>query len=62
MVEVRGNATSQGISAADFLFPQQASGNSWAPHFLDYLFLAFTGATALSPADTYPLSRLRNHS
>ncbi len=28
------------------------------PHFLDYLFVAFTGATALSPADTYPLTRL----
>ncbi len=47
-----------GHQAADFLFPQQVSGNSWVPHFLDYLFLAFTGATALSPADTSPLSRL----
>ena len=44
--------------AADFLFPQQATGEHWAPHFLDYLFVAFTGATALSPADTYPLTRL----
>jgi len=43
--------------AADFLFPQQVDGKSWAPHFLDYLFVAFTGATALSPADTYPLTR-----
>ena len=43
--------------AADFLFPQQAHGTSWAPHFFDYLFLAFTGATALSPADTNPLTR-----
>jgi uncharacterized membrane protein len=47
-----------GHQAADFLFPQQVSGNNWVPHFLDYLFLAFTGATALSPADTLPLSRL----
>jgi uncharacterized membrane protein len=46
-----------GHHAADFLFPQQADGKSWAPYFLDYLFLAFTGATALSPADTYPLTR-----
>lgn len=48
-----------GHQAADFMFPQQVNGNdgSWAPHFLDYLFLAFTGATALSPADTLPLSR-----
>jgi hypothetical protein len=45
--------------AADFMFPQQADGNTrrWAPHFLDYLFVAFTTATALSPTDTYPLSR-----
>ena len=47
-----------GYRAADFLFPQQASGEHWAPHFLDYLYLAFTCATALSPADTYPLTRL----
>jgi uncharacterized membrane protein len=47
-----------GHHAADFLFPQQATGEHWAPHFLDYLFVAFTGATALSPADTYPLTRL----
>ncbi len=48
-----------GHQAADFMFPQQANGNdgSWAPHFLDYLFLAFTGSTALSPADTFPLTR-----
>ena len=46
-----------GDHAADFLFPQQANGTSWAPHFLDYLFVAFTGATALSPTDTYPLTR-----
>ena len=45
-----------GHRAADFLFPQQAAGEHWAPHFLDYLFLAFTGATALSPADTNPLT------
>jgi len=49
----------QGHQAADFMFPQQVNGNdgSWAPHFVDYLFVAFTGATALSPADTYPLTR-----
>ena len=45
--------------AADFMFPQQADGNTavWVPLFVDYLFLAFTGATALSPADTFPLTR-----
>jgi uncharacterized membrane protein len=47
-----------GHQAADFQFQQQANGKSWAPQFFDYLFLAFTGATALSPADTNPLTRL----
>ena len=49
----------KGHQAADFMFPQQVNRNdgSWAPYFLDYLFLAFTGATALSPADTFPLTR-----
>ncbi|HEX6478835.1 MAG TPA: hypothetical protein VF043_08310 [Ktedonobacteraceae bacterium] len=53
-----------GQQPGDFLFPQQANdfpqpanGKRWMPHFLDYLFVAFTGATALSPADTYPLTR-----
>jgi hypothetical protein len=45
-----------GHRAADFLFPQQAKDEHWAPHFLDYLFVAFTGVTALSPPDTYPLT------
>jgi hypothetical protein len=46
---------------ADFLFTQQtvpqleASGR-FVPGFIDYLFLAFTNATAFSPADTYPLT------
>ncbi|HET8841400.1 MAG TPA: hypothetical protein VFN35_08020, partial [Ktedonobacteraceae bacterium] len=42
----------------DFMFPQQTDGNSgkWAPDFFDYLFVAFTGATAFSPTDTYPLT------
>jgi hypothetical protein len=44
--------------AADFLFPQQIGGNveNWAPYFFDYLYVAFTGATAFSPTDTMPLS------
>jgi len=48
-----------GHKAADFQFPQQSAGNpsGWAPGFVDYLFLAFCFATALSPADTPPLSR-----
>ncbi len=48
-----------GHEAADFQFPQQQGGNTdgWRPGFVDYLFLAFCTATALSPADTLPLSR-----
>ena len=48
-----------GHQAADFMFPQQANGNKtgWVPEFVDYLFVAFTDATALSPADTFPLTR-----
>jgi hypothetical protein len=50
-----------GHRAVDLLFPQQAQEKNlyeaWAPHFLDYLFVSFTTATALSPTDTMPLSR-----
>lgn len=47
-----------GHQAADFMFPQQVDGKSWAPDFLDYLFVAFTAATAFSPTDTFPLTKL----
>jgi hypothetical protein len=49
-----------------FLFPQMtmsselkaaAGEEDWTPHFIDYLFLAFTTSTAFSPTDTPPLSR-----
>lgn len=48
---------------ADFLFPQMTLEPEirerirWKPMFIDYLFLAFTNATAFSPADTFPLTR-----
>ncbi len=42
--------------AKDFMFPQQVNGASWAPDFFDYLFVAFTNATAFSPTDTSPLT------
>lgn len=48
---------------SDFLFTQQqaamteaAQFANWSPGFVDYLFLAFTNATAFSPADTFPLT------
>jgi uncharacterized membrane protein len=43
----------------DFLFPQQSLDGmprAWAPTFLDYLYLAYTNATAFSPTDAMPLS------
>ena len=45
--------------ATDFLFPQYTPGNksNWKPQFFDYLFLAFNSSTALSPADTLPLTK-----
>jgi uncharacterized membrane protein len=45
----------------DFVFPQMTStdlaGMDWEPRFVDYLYLAFTNATAFSPTDTMPFSR-----
>ena len=45
----------------DLLFPQmQQQGiapSDWEPQYPDYLFVAFTNATAFSPTDTMPLSR-----
>jgi uncharacterized membrane protein len=45
----------------DFLFPQmtmpEMAHRDWEPHFMDYLYLSFTNATAFSPTDTMPLSR-----
>jgi hypothetical protein len=45
---------------SDFIFIQQQSDwpqfRDWQPGFIDYLFLAFTNATAFSPADTFPLT------
>ena len=45
---------------ADFVFPQPVRkadlDPNWRPNFLDYLFLAFSTATAFSPTDTPPLT------
>jgi hypothetical protein len=47
-------------SEPDFLFPQMttpaAAPPNWTPRFLDYLYVAFTNATAFSPTDTMPLT------
>jgi hypothetical protein len=45
---------------ADLLFPQMTvdlpGWQGWLPGFTDYLFVAFTAATAFSPTDTMPLT------
>jgi len=46
----------------DFLFPQMGltpdlAPPDWEPHFIDYLYLSFTNATAFSPTDVLPLAR-----
>jgi uncharacterized membrane protein len=33
------------------------AGPNWEPRFADYLYLAFTNATAFSPTDVLPLTR-----
>ena len=38
------------------LSPEMAPPH-WEPAFADYLYLAFTNATAFSPTDVMPLSR-----
>jgi uncharacterized membrane protein len=44
----------------DLLFPQMAEprlgADKWRPQFIDYLYVAFTNATAFSPTDTMPLT------
>jgi hypothetical protein len=61
----RGSPAAKGLfePAGDFVFTQQTGGlaecerfKNWSPGFVDYLFLAFTNATAFSPADTFPLT------
>lgn len=45
--------------APDFLFPQQLLDQPelrWQPSFVDYLYVAFTNATAFSPTDAMPLT------
>ncbi len=48
-------------SEVDFAFPQQMNPElapaQWRPEFVDYLYLAFTNATAFSPTDAMPIAR-----
>ena len=49
-------------AAPDFLFPQMSDDRieprDWRPQFIDYLYVSLTNATAFSPTDTMPLSRM----
>ena len=55
-----GDRLSTSPGYADFLFPQKNTPGiappGWRPNFVDYLFLAFTNATAFSPTDVLPLT------
>ncbi|MBJ7608399.1 MAG: hypothetical protein JF887_03060 [Candidatus Dormibacteraeota bacterium] len=46
----------------DFMYPQMSQPDKappgWRPTFLDYLYVSLTNATAFSPTDTMPLTRL----
>jgi hypothetical protein len=52
--------TAPKAGAPDFLFPQMSAEESlrrgWRPAFLDYLYVAFTNASAFSPTDAMPLT------
>ena len=57
----RGGPHRRGSSderAPDFLFPQASMSveRSWTPAFADYLYVAFTNASAFSPTDAMPLT------
>ncbi len=58
----RGGPAARGIvltEVNDFLFPQMQQPQqyaNWSPGFVDYLYLAFTNASAFSPTDTLPLT------
>jgi len=60
----RGGPTARASGRASppsFVFATMESGSfghaDWEPQYLDYLYLAFTNATAFSPTDTMPLTR-----
>jgi hypothetical protein len=49
------------VLSPDLLFPQMTGitgwdADAWRPSFSDYLFVAFTAATAFSPTDTMPMT------
>jgi hypothetical protein len=59
-------ASATDYPSPDFLFPQMSIDRTriknipanWKPMFLDYLYVSFTNALAVSPTDTMPLTRV----
>jgi uncharacterized membrane protein len=56
-----GRRATGSVEYPDFQFPQmdnpELASKDWEPKYLDYLYLAFTNATAFSPTDVMPLRR-----
>ncbi|MEO9169621.1 MAG: hypothetical protein ABI282_02540 [Candidatus Baltobacteraceae bacterium] len=58
-------ASARDFKAADFLWPQMSldparlacADRNWKPRLIDYIYLSFTNALAVSPTDVMPLSR-----
>jgi len=50
----------QTADVTDFAFPQnsdpEVKAKGWEPRFTDYLYVAYTNASAFSPTDTMPLT------
>jgi len=59
-VEARRNERTRSAIIPTSRFPQQMNPDiapeDWRPRFIDYLYLAFTNATAFSPTDAMPLA------
>ncbi len=56
-----GRRATQTRKHPDFMFPQienpQLAPTGWRPHYIDYLYLSLTNASAFSPTDVLPLAR-----
>jgi uncharacterized membrane protein len=59
----RGGPAERAVASAiplSFAFPENAmpefAASGWTPRYPDYLYLAFTNATAFSPTDTLPVT------
>lgn len=53
----RGNHTEGAFLFPQMALPDDGTERTWTPQFIDYLFLAFSTSTALSPTDSPVMSR-----